>query len=161
MIYGHLEAPDSYAHLLCHPAWRQAFEWLNALPNHPQDGSHRLRGEDLYVMVMTYDTLPRHECRFESHRRYLDLQVLFEGSELIDWCRTSELQADDCYEEKKDVQFYRHRNTSTCLKMGPGNFAIFYPSDSHRPKIADGLSRSVRKAVFKINTALLSYEKCS
>jgi biofilm protein TabA len=161
MIYGHLKSPDSYAHLLSHPVWRQAFEWLKSLPVHPPDGSHKLRGDDFYVMLMTYDTLPRPECRFESHRRYVDLQVTLAGGELIDWCRSNNLQADGCYDENKDVQFYQHRNTSTCLGMGPENFAIFYPSDSHRPKITDNLSPSVRKAVFKISTALLSYEKCS
>src|SRR5690606_15596351 len=73
MIHGHLSAVDAYAHLLSNPAWRFAFDWLSKLPPRPEPGIRPLQGDDIYVNVHGYETLPREQCRYESHRRYVDL----------------------------------------------------------------------------------------
>jgi hypothetical protein len=28
MIFGHLQHPDAFAHLLANPVWKEAFDWL-------------------------------------------------------------------------------------------------------------------------------------
>lgn len=156
MIYGHLSAPDAYSHLLERPAWRFAFDWLAHLPEAPEPGIKELQGKDLYVNVHGYETLPREECRYESHRQYVDLQYCIHGGELIDWHLASSLTLDGPFDSDKDVQFYEPGSSLTTLHMVPGSFAIFFPSDAHLPKRADNRHRSVSKLVIKIAHRLVA-----
>jgi YhcH/YjgK/YiaL family protein len=172
MICGHLSAADAYAHLLANPAWRLAFEWLKTVTASTPAGIQKLQGDDVYVNVHGYDTLPREQCRFESHRRYVDLQYCISGGEIIDWSLASALEPDGLFDEDKDLQFYRapvarsavfsaSRVTAfpvspvCALPMSPGSFAIFHPSDAHRPKVQNGVSPSVYKLVIKIDCRLV------
>ncbi|MBL9129224.1 MAG: YhcH/YjgK/YiaL family protein [Verrucomicrobiales bacterium] len=156
MIHGHLSTPDAYAHLLGNDAWRFAFDWLKALPPNPEPGIRELRGEDIYVNVHGYDTLPPERCRYESHRRYVDLQYCIGGGELIDWQLASTLKPAGPFDVSKDLQFYEPGDSLTRLQMLPGSFAIFFPSDAHRPKRADGFRPSVSKLVIKVAHRLVS-----
>lgn len=150
MIHGHLSAPDAYSHLLAHEAWRFAFDWLRQMPPSPEPGIRPLRGDAIYVNVHGYETLPPEQCRYESHRKYVDLQYCIAGGERIDWQLASTLLPAGPFDEAKDLQFYEPGNSITTLHMVPGSYAIFHPSDAHRPKRADGLNPSVSKLVIKV-----------
>jgi YhcH/YjgK/YiaL family protein len=171
MLYGHLSAPDAYAHLLLNPVWRLAFEWLKTVTPATPAGIRRLQGEDVFANIHGYDTLSRKDCRFESHRRHIDLQYCISGGELIDWRLASGLAPDGGYDAERDLQFYRtpascssksahsragdRRGFPVCaLPMSAGSFAIFHPSDAHRPKERDGIHRSVFKLVIKLDRSL-------
>jgi hypothetical protein len=39
MIYGYLQHPDAYAHLLANPVWKEAFDWLRELRPTVQPGT--------------------------------------------------------------------------------------------------------------------------
>jgi biofilm protein TabA len=156
MIYGHLSSADAYAPLLGCEAWRFAFDWLRRLPPEPEPGIRELRGPDLYVNIHGYDTLPIAECRYESHRKFVDLQYCIRGGETIDWQRTVNLRAVAGFDSAKDVQFYEPGESHATLRMSPGHFAIFYPTDGHRPKQQDGRNREVFKLVIKVSHSLLA-----
>lgn len=156
MLHGHLSTPDAYAHLLTNPAWRFAFDWLKQLPANPEPGIRPLQGEDIYVNVHGYDTLARELCRYESHRRYVDLQYCIHGGELIDWQLGSTLKPAGPYDESKDLQFYEMGTSLTQIQMVPGSFAIFFPSDAHLPKRNDGIHQAVSKLVIKVALKLVS-----
>ncbi|HZL44079.1 MAG TPA: YhcH/YjgK/YiaL family protein, partial [Verrucomicrobiae bacterium] len=97
MLYGHLSAPDTYAHLLVNPTWKLAFDWLKTVTPTTSPGVQKLEGDDVTVNVHGYDTLPRDRCRFESHRRYVDLQYCISGGEVIGWSLASTLEPDGEY----------------------------------------------------------------
>jgi len=156
MIHGHISTPDAYAHLLTNEAWNFAFDWLKRLPARPEPGIRELRGEDIYVNVHGYDTVPADQARYESHRRYVDLQYCIEGGELIDWQLASTLTPAGPFDESKDLQFYQAGDSITQIQMRPGSFVIFHPSDAHRPKRSDGIHRSVSKLVIKVAHRLIS-----
>jgi YhcH/YjgK/YiaL family protein len=109
----------------------------------------------MYVNVHGYNTLPEDECRFESHKRYIDLQYCINGGEKIAWQLTSKLSPEGDYDPKKDFQFYGPAPSSTTLTLSPGCFAVFFPEDGHRPKQNDGANQSVWKLVVKINCKLI------
>jgi YhcH/YjgK/YiaL family protein len=174
VLYGHLSGSDAYAHLLANPAWRLAFDWLKKATAATPAGIQELQGDQVYVNVHGYETLPSAQCRFESHRRYVDLQCCISGGEMIDWWLASELEPDGEYDGEKDVLFYQsptprvpesRRSDSpvfrgsalvtTTLRMSPGSFAIFHPSDAHRPKVQDGVNPRVFKLVIKIDQTLV------
>lgn len=150
MLYGHLSARDAYAMLLQHPTWRFAFDWLQNLAPDVEPGIRPLKGDDIYVNVHGYDTLAPENCRYESHRKYVDLQYCIRGGERIDWQLASTLKAAGGFDETRDLQFYEAGDSLTTLQMQTGNFAVFFPSDAHRPKCADGRNSSTFKLVVKI-----------
>lgn len=174
MLYGHLSGSDAYAHLLANPAWKLAFDWLKQASAATPAGIQQIQGDELYVNVHGYDTVSAEKGRFESHRRYVDLQYCISGGEVIDWWLASELQPDGGYDEGKDVLFYRDPasclpvnlrtdasassasgSPATALGMSPGSFAIFHPSDAHRPKMRDGVNPGVFKLVIKLDRRLI------
>ena len=154
MLHACLADPGTYDTLLVHPMWRRALDWLRALPAGAALGTHEIIGRDLSASVQEYDTLDRSAARFESHRQHVDLQYTLAGTEGIDWCPRGELQPDGPFRD--DVQFWLPPATPfVTLVNAPGRFAVFFPSDAHRPKVrlADP---HVRKLVIKVNMRLLA-----
>ena len=156
MIHGRLHTPDSHAFLLGNPAWKLAFDWLHTVTPATPPGITPLKGDDIYANVMAYATAPAEQCRFESHRKYVDLQYTITGAEIIDWLDSRQLTPDGGYDEAKDLQFYHAAPTQGQVHMLPGCIGIFYPSDAHRPKVADGCHGKVFKLVIKLNLQLVS-----
>ena len=156
MIYGHIAALDTYSFLLVQPAWKKAFDWIKTATPGTTPGVHKLQGDEIYANVHGYSTLPREQCRYENHHRYVDLQYCITGGELIDWQLATVLQPDGPFNSEKDLQFYQSQGTLTIVQMKPGSFAIFFPPDGHAPKRNDGTNSSTFKVVVKIDRSLLS-----
>jgi biofilm protein TabA len=113
------------------------------------DGRHPLDGERLVAMPQRYDTRLPAAAKWESHRRYLDIQYLREGEEAMGWANTSMLQVTEPYDAQRDVAFYK--GTGSLIRVPAGYFAIFFPEDGHMPCLAlDDRPRPVRKIVLKI-----------
>jgi len=157
MIFGHITHSESYRTLLANPVWQTAFDALGTLTRGSPLGITELNGKKQYVNVHEYDTIARDECRFEHHHHTVDLQYIIDGGECIDWAPAWELKSDGDYLEDKDFQYLHTPITQdkefSILKMRAGYFAIFYPTDAHRPKVYDGLNQRVYKAVVKIDTS--------
>lgn len=155
MLHGTLQKPESYTALLSNKAWATAFDWLSKLPQNPQAGIYDIQGNDIYANVHGYETQPRANCRFEAHRKYVDLQFCINGSELIEFQETDDLKAITDYDEKKDVQFYSDQRAHSVVHIKPGSFATFHPNEAHMPKLTDELSKEIFKLVIKIRLELL------
>lgn len=157
MFYGKLDLKDSYAPLLAHPVWAEAIGWLHALPADLAPGIHPLRGEQMFANVHGYETRAHELCRYESHRRYIDLQFCIKGGEIIEWHPTSALEPTGDYDAVKDVIHYGSPTVpDALLRMGPRSFAIFFPSDGHMPKVVNQRDQRVDKLVIKIDRDLVS-----
>ena len=156
MLYSRLDLIDTYAMLSSHPIWIEAFNWLHTLPEGIAPGIYPLKGELMFANVHSYDTKPRHDCRYESHRRYIDLQFGRAGSEWIEWHATADLQPMDDYNAAKDVIHWAPPpKPNGLVRLGPGNFAIFFPEDGHMPKLSTDSDNRVEKIVIKIDRELL------
>ena len=155
MLFGNIHAPNTFEKLVSHDPILRSLQWIRKMPPGREPGIYEIQGEEIFVNVHGYDTLPRTECRFESHRQYVDVQYCIEGGEFIDWQLASRLEPDGEFDAAHDLQFYRHQEGMTSLHMTPGDFSIFFPEDAHRPKVRDGVNRSVRKLVVKVSCDLL------
>lgn len=151
MIYDRFENLDLY----CQPGSRlhRALEVARDVARTVADGRMDVDGDRLYASVATYETGSREERRFEAHRRYVDVQVLLEGEEVIDVSLDQDLPALEAYDEKRDVMFMEPPRQVASLAMRPGYFAVFYPHDIHRPGCHLGEKRRVRKIVMKVACA--------
>ncbi len=117
------------------------------------DGKHFLPG-GVFYNVESYETTGRLHKRYESHKRYIDIQIILEGTEVISVKDTSELDICEVYDIKKDIMFYHgnSHNTGEEIILKPGMAAVFMPNDGHMPGISidEECDQHVRKAVIKI-----------
>ncbi|MBC2582707.1 YhcH/YjgK/YiaL family protein [Clostridium sp. DJ247] len=134
----------------------KAIDHLKGIDFHSVEaGKYEIQGEDMYYTVMDVETKEKHLSKPEIHNKYIDIQFLVKGEELIGFARdTNNVVSQDLLEEK-DVLFYENTENEIDLIMKPGNFAIFFPNDVHRPTCAVNEACSIRKVVVKINTKLL------
>jgi YhcH/YjgK/YiaL family protein len=131
--------------------WDMAFTFLRE--NNLADleaKKYELDSTNLYVSVSDYNTKDPENAKAEAHRKYIDIQYVASGEELIG---LSPISAKDsvleAYDESKDVEHFTV--TSEVLhRASPGEFFIFFPSDAHRPGIKTGENAPVHKIVVKI-----------
>ncbi len=155
MLHGSLSHSQTFVGLERHPVWRETLAWLRAMSPDIALGEYELRGRDQYVSVQEYSTMSVEATRFESHQHFVDLQYTIRGAEAVDWLPRSELVADGPF--ANDVQFWQAPSGQlTRLVQSAGRFAIFYPEDAHRPKVAVPGFPSVRKLVIKTALSLVS-----
>ena len=117
-----------------------------------EDGKYEILGDDLFAMVQTYETKPASECRFETHNKYIDVQYIREGKEIMDYKLRDKLIITEDLSETKDVIFYEETEDYTRTVIESGSFALFLPHDGHKPGIECGKIDTIKKIVFKIKT---------
>ena len=113
------------------------------------DGRHELGGK-LYATVQTYRTAGPDGKNPESHRDFADMQALISGWEVIGWLPTAGLKTKTAHDPEKDIAFYENSADESPLVLRPGLFAVFYPTDAHKPGCCVIAPEEVRKVVVKI-----------
>jgi len=117
------------------------------------DGEYPIQDSDIFARISSYQTKPLHEGRFETHKRYIDLQILLTGSEIIDVIPREGLIPDTEEDEQNDIRFYQATDIPAVrLTMIPGSFALFFPQDAHCPQRTPHTGvQEVKKVVVKID----------
>ena len=106
-------------------------------------------GENIFAILAEYQTKDIQNCKLEAHRKYIDIQYIISGSELIGYAPLNGQTVIEEYNEDKDVIFFDGETSS--IKLDAGMFAVFFPEDLHKPCIQTaGNSESVQKIVVKI-----------
>lgn len=147
MIFGHLDQTD--CNEIGHEGVRRALAYakehdLSLL----EAGRNEIDGDVLFVNACSYDTRALENCRFEAHRRYIDVQMVLEGQERIDVQFVDALEAEP-FDEEADNMFLDGAAAASVV-MTPGTFVACFPEDAHKPGIAVNGSEPVKKAVFKV-----------
>ena len=146
MIIDRISNAHLYEHLS--PRIKRAFEYLRRADLAPlAAGRHDIDGDMLYVMLSQYETKPKPQGAWEAHRRYIDLQVVVQGTEQIGYSHVSRLRPG-AYEADRD--FVPLAGDGDFLTLTAGDFMLLFPQDGHMPGIAVGAPTPVQKAVFKI-----------
>jgi YhcH/YjgK/YiaL family protein len=131
--------------------WNAAFTFLkNNDLSKLEIKRYDLDGNNLYVMVSDYISKNEENARSEAHKKYIDIQYVISGKELIGAGPMSTMTSVlEPYDDTKDIEFLTISQEKK-LKAAPDKFFIFFPDDAHRPGIKDGENSSVRKLVVKI-----------
>ena len=149
MIIDRIENGRFYASL--HERFARAFAVLaDPATAEKPDGYYPLEGDDLFYLVQHYTTKPLDQARFESHRKYIDIQALVRGEELLGWSPAEGLEVVEPYDEAKDIAFYRIGGIAARTRLAPGLFCLLYPHDAHAPSCQIAGPTEVHKIVFKI-----------
>ena len=130
---------------------RPAFEFLEG-QTEVCLGSGRIEidGDRLFALVQAYAPGPVADGRFESHRRYADIQFVAKGREMIGSAPADQLQVDAPYDSEKDVEFYALPKAFSQLALSDGCFAVLYPEDAHMPGRRLDSDDQVCKIVVKV-----------
>ncbi|HAS74669.1 MAG TPA: YhcH/YjgK/YiaL family protein [Clostridiales bacterium UBA8960] len=115
-------------------------------------GEIEIDGRDVFAIVMDKHTGPVSERAPETHVKYIDIQYLVSGRESIGFSRAydSLIIATDATEEKDLMLYENALSHESFVNLIPGDFAIFFPADVHRPLCVYGEPMPVRKVVVKI-----------
>ena len=146
MILGNIHNSERYADL--HPLFMRVFDYIrdNDLFN-MAPGRYNLVGDDLIAIVEHVSARTKELARLESHRRYIDIQLVLDGDESMGWKPLA-----DCHNpvgehsEEKDILFFLDAPASW-VPVPPDHFCIFFPEDAHAPLVGSG---TIRKVIFKV-----------
>lgn len=131
MIYAYLANKSEYYGLL--PQLDRALdlltpEFLNSLPPEWK----YLDGDNLYAAKFDVETVPFEETFYESHQRYLDIQIMVAGQERIDIAHPDTLKLS---RHEGDFYGYEGGDADQSLILKPGRILVLFPGDAHRLKI--------------------------
>jgi len=109
--------------------------------------------DDFYYTVQSYLTKKADECSFESHRKYIDIQILISGEEEIDLADVSRLSVKEEYDSNRDVLLWNTPKRMSRITLNKGDCMIIYPEMAHREAVAiKGIEKKVLKVVGKVRT---------
>lgn len=131
--------------------WDKAFEFLkNSDLSTLEIMRYDIDGDNLYATPSEYITKNAEDASFEAHKKYIDIQYVITGKELIGVAPLSlRDETLEEYDATRDIEFMTV-SSSTDLLATPDRFFIFFPGDAHRPGIKDGDNSVVRKIVVKV-----------
>lgn len=152
MIIDRLEYADRYVAL--HPQFGAAFRFLRQFdPVTAVAGKHALSSDgesstdEPFLIIERTEGRGIEASRVEYHRRYIDIQYVAAGTEVIGWMPTGQCQQPSGdFDPDRDIGFFEDR-PQTWLTVPEGCFAIFFPADGHAPLAGTG---AVHKVVVKI-----------
>lgn len=141
---------------LVHPVWHRVFTWIVQHAATLPDGEYAIsERDDMYASIMSASTSSASQGIFEVHRKYIDVHYCISGGETIGHSPTGQLKEKTVFDIEKDYQLFHPSEPHKTVHMTPGSFAIFFPGELHMPRIQNGTHTEVKKAVFKINAAIL------
>jgi len=133
--------------------WDVVEKFISTLNENTPEGEYPIISGQIFARVMTYETKDYDESVFESHRNFIDVQVVLSGAEGFVWHDVNRLYSSVAYNHKTDVEFYVTPKTSySRVDLRPGQFIVFFSNDAHMPQlIVDGVRSKIKKAVVKIH----------
>ncbi|MEO5582740.1 MAG: YhcH/YjgK/YiaL family protein [Saprospiraceae bacterium] len=129
--------------------WNTAFKFLTESDLKQLPLGRIDLSDDVYAIVSEYETKNPEDGNFESHRKYIDVQYIVSGKEMIGLTNDTNLNVVSPYNEEKDIAFYNY-DGGKLLTALPDKYFIFFPDDRHRPCLKIDEKSMVRKIVVKI-----------
>ncbi len=154
MIFSSIHSNDDYKNYPA--AVQRAIAYLKANDFvNMEAGVYEIEGKQMYAQVFDAETEPAEKKRPEVHEKFLDVQFLASGRERLGFTPdTGKYEVDEKFDER-DLIFYKEVENEGYITATPGCFCVFFPSDVHRPAVADGEPMTVRKVVVKVSLDLL------
>ena len=101
-----------------------------------------------FMMLQKGATRSVQDGDYEAHRRYLDVQVLLDGAETVEWASAETLTETVAYDESKDKVMYAGKGS--LVEICPGMCYVCWPCDAHKACRNTGTLTTYRKAVIKL-----------
>lgn len=118
-----------------------------------ETGRMDLIPDRVYLLVQELDTDYEANRLWESHDRFLDIQILVTGEERYGFAAVDELAVEVPYDTAKDITRYKKECEGLWFDLKPSMFCIFYPGEGHKPCCSTKEPMRIKKAVFKVAIA--------
>ena len=150
MIFDNIKNCKMYYGL--NPKFEKAFSFIQkANEEKLEPGKYEIDGEEIYAFVQSYDSKLKKDSVFEGHEKYIDIQYVLSGCEMLGALEVSKSVVNEEYNAEKDAAFYERSDIASYCVANQGDFCIFYPQDIHSPGIAyNDAPSSVKKIVVKV-----------
>ena len=147
-----------FAKIVNLPKYQAILPWTEKLmdylrthdPKTLRPGKYEIAGEALYISVQEYLTEPAFARPWECHRRYLDLQYMVEGEEILYMTPAAALQNCGEYNAQSDCVLSHSETAASSLLLKTGDCVLLTPEEAHKPKCIAAHPCNVKKAVIKI-----------
>ena len=101
MIFDKIENSNLYENI--NPRIKKAFQFIKETDFSNLDlGKHVIDGEDVFAILMEYETKPASDCKLEAHKKYMDVQYIISGSENIGYAPLTSQKPSKIYDDKDD-----------------------------------------------------------
>ena len=142
---------NTHLYLGLNARFSKAFEILtDKTLSQKEDGKYTVDDEKNYYTIQRYTTKPLNEGKLEAHRKYIDIQFLLAGVEILGYAPLQGLTTAEEYNPQKDIAFFNTPKEITKVKLEPCLFCILFPDDAHLPCRQLAGPTEVRKVVIKI-----------
>lgn len=150
MIFDNMKSMGLYYG--CNSRFEAAAEFIKkAVAENYEVGKYVIDGDNLYASVQAYDTKPSAEGKYEGHHKYIDIQYIISGIEVMEVADIGKMTPKTDYNPEKDCEFYEDATLPARVIVQQGEYAIFFPHDIHKPGLAvDDTPAPVRKIVVKV-----------
>jgi len=131
--------------------WDKSFAFLanKVMLDTMAPGTYPINGKLAYASITNVPSKTDADAKWESHRKYIDLQYVISGAEKMEVMPIAGASVTEPYNEAKDAAHYT--GNGKFYIATPAAFYLFFPADVHRPNIlADGYNGKVKKLVIKI-----------
>jgi YhcH/YjgK/YiaL family protein len=151
MIFDEINRADLYYHLSS--PLNDSFDFLRSKKfSYQNPHTYKIGTEGIYAIPQEYTPKKKADRSIESHRKYIDIQVMVEGTEYLGYADKNILHCVG-YDEEHDTE--RLTGTLTFLPFRKDYFAILFPQDAHMPGVkARGCTKIVKKVVIKVPVGL-------
>ena len=127
-----------------------AADYLSQLKNEELTLGRHDVDEDFFYNVIEYDTTDDADKLYESHRQYVDIQLVLSGEEIIQVVGVNNLQLKELYDSSRDFALYKSSDHAASIVLRPRSVMILYPKDAHRSMSIKGRVSRILKIVGKV-----------
>jgi YhcH/YjgK/YiaL family protein len=113
-----------------------------------ENGTYAIVEEEIFAIVNRYETVDANTSKPEVHRKYIDVQYVFDGSEMLGFALKQSQNVHEEYNEENDFELYD--SELDYVRFEKGMFAIFFPDDLHAPSVHLNKKTSASKVVVKV-----------
>ena len=126
MIIDRTENLMKYQSML--PNLKAGLAALNALTD-KKAGRYEFEGG--FFMIQQGSTSPVDSGDYEAHRKYIDVQIILSGSEIVVWEDISRLTQSVPYSEEKEREMFKGPVAHT-FRIEEGMSWVAFPQDAHK-----------------------------
>lgn len=147
MIFGNVNHIDEFSYL--EKGVKECFEYAKEHDLKSfEKGCHKIDGDRFYVNIVEYETTSAENRFWEAHKDYLDIHFMLDGEEQIDLNFIKNMALKEYVKKDDFLPMDGDKNASVILRNG--DFLVCYPNDAHRTAVAVSTSKTIKKAIFKV-----------
>ena len=152
MIVTNVNSKDLKNFESIHPRFKAAFDFIKKAVNEDlADGNYEIDDKNIYAFISSYKTKTEAEGKFEAHRKYIDIQCILSGTEVIGFEAPEEVELIEDYKDGGDICFYNLNKDYDKVVLKKGEFAIIMTDELHAPCLSlNDEPSDVKKVVVKI-----------